>query len=94
MVLHDNRILHRDLKPDNVLLNARLEPRVADFGLSKFVEAGATRMQTVQAGTIPFMAPQIYESAAYSFPVDVYAYGALLYVCVTGQDFFPGIQNA
>jgi TPR repeat protein len=94
MVLHENRILHRDLKPDTILLNSRLEPRVADFGLSKFVEAGATMMQTVQAGTVPFMAPEIYEGHDYSFPVDVYAYGVLLYVTLTGQDFFPGIQNA
>jgi serine/threonine protein kinase len=40
------------------------------------------------------MAPEIYEGSSYSFPIDVYAYGVLLYICITGQDFFPGIQNA
>jgi serine/threonine protein kinase/TPR repeat protein len=94
MFLHENRVLHRDLKPDNVLLTNDLEPRVGDFGLSKFVDPGATMLQTMQAGTIPFMAPEIYEGASYSFPVDVYAYGVLLYVTITGQEFFSGVQNA
>jgi serine/threonine protein kinase/TPR repeat protein len=94
MVLHHNRVVHRDLKPDNVLMSANLEPRVADFGLSKFVDPGATVLQTMQGGTVPFMAPEIFEGTCYSFMVDVYAYGMLLYVTITGQDIFPGVANA
>jgi TPR repeat protein len=93
MVLHEHRIIHRDLKPDNILLDENWEPRVADFGLSKFVEAGQSRMQTMHAGTVPFMAPEIFDGDDYSFPVDVFAYGMLLYVALTGLEIFPETTN-
>ena len=83
-VLRSKNIIHRDLKPDNILLNDNLEPKVADFGLSKFVEKGATMYQTVQGGTAVFMAPEIYEGGSYDYSVDVYAYGMLVYCTLTG----------
>jgi TPR repeat protein len=67
---------------------------VADFGLSKFVDPGATLMQTMRGGTLPYMAPEIFETSEYSFPVDVYAFGILVYVCVTLMAPFAGQANA
>jgi serine/threonine protein kinase len=60
MFMHDNRFIHRDLKPGNILLEGNLEPRISDFGLSKLVQSGQTLCQSVRGGTAQFMAPEIY----------------------------------
>jgi serine/threonine protein kinase len=96
MILHQQRIIHRDLKPDNVLLGEQLEPRVADFGLSKFVAKGKTKLQSVCCGTPVFMAPEIFTGECdFDFSVDVYAYGILLYITIAKRDvdYGPGALN-
>jgi serine/threonine protein kinase len=50
MNLHHHRIIHRGLKPQDVLMNASLEPKAADFGLSKIVDIGMTMNQSMYRG--------------------------------------------
>lgn len=77
--LHKHNIMHRDLKDQNILLDERFEPRLADFGLSKNVNINNLLM-TQHLGTPYYMAPELLENSNdYSFPTDVYAYGIFVY---------------
>jgi serine/threonine protein kinase len=51
MILHGQNIMHRDLKPDSVLLTDDLEPKKSDFGLSKFIKGDSPLSQTADIGT-------------------------------------------
>jgi serine/threonine-protein kinase len=91
-ILHSHRIMHRDLKPENVLLNCNMEPKVADFGLSKFIDPDKVVQQTSGRGTPLYMAPEINEGLEYTFPGDVYSYGLLAYATVTGMKPFADMK--
>src|SRR5213079_3065880 len=90
---HEQGILHRDLKPGNILLDARGEPMVSDFGLAKWIEATSdlTRTMTV-FGTPGYIAPEQVQSPAENVTpaVDVYSLGAILFELLSGQPPFLG----
>jgi serine/threonine protein kinase/tetratricopeptide (TPR) repeat protein len=90
---HDHGILHRDLKPGNILLDGSGEPLVGDFGLAKWLEPTGhlTRTPTV-FGTPGYIAPeQVNGSAGSLTPAsDVYSLGAVLFDLLTGQPPFMG----
>ena len=90
---HDHGILHRDLKPGNILLDGSGEPLVGDFGLAKWLEPTGqlTRTPTV-FGTPGYIAPeQVNGSAANLTPAaDVYSLGAVLFDLLTGRPPFMG----
>src|SRR5215471_17310631 len=90
---HEQGILHRDLKPGNILLDGRGEPLVSDFGLAKWLEPTGhlTRTPTV-FGTPGYIAPeQVNGSSGNLTPAaDVYSLGAVLFDLFTGQPPFTG----
>src|SRR2546423_9216684 len=90
---HEHGILHRDIKPGNILLDQKGEPHLTDFGLARLVESESTVTRTLEVlGTPSYMAPEqaLGENAAVSSATDVYGLGAVLYQLLTGQPPFAG----
>jgi TolB-like protein/Tfp pilus assembly protein PilF len=90
---HEHGILHRDIKPGNILLDAKGEPHLTDFGLARLVESESSVTQTLDVlGTPSYMAPEqaVGNNAAVSNATDVYGLGAVLYQLLTGQPPFAG----
>jgi serine/threonine protein kinase len=76
---HSLGVMHRDLKPDNIFLNADFEPVIADFGISRHCTTDLT--VTKAMGTPLYMAPELFDDdhENYGFSVDVYAFAITLY---------------
>src|SRR5437764_595544 len=90
---HEHGILHRDIKPGNILLDAKGEPHLTDFGLARLVESESSVTHTLEVlGTPSYMAPEqaVGNNAAISSVTDVYGLGAVLYQSLTGQPPFAG----
>jgi len=85
---HDQGILHRDLKPGNILLDARGEPMVSDFGLAKWIDTASEMTCTLTVfGTPGYIAPEQAENAAADLTpaTDIYSLGAILFELLAGR---------
>ena len=90
---HEHGILHRDIKPGNILLDAKGEPHLTDFGLARLVESESTVTRTLEVlGTPSYMAPEqaAGNNAKLTSATDVYGLGAVLYQLLTGHPPFAG----
>ena len=81
--LHANRILHRDLKSDNILLvslstDAQVRAKISDFGTSRIIANEMKQQMTQNIGTPIFVAPEVLKNQQYSTPCDVYSFAVLL----------------
>src|SRR5437016_7681974 len=90
---HEHGILHRDIKPGNILLDAKGEPQLTDFGLARLVESESTVTRTLEVlGTPSYMAPEqaAGNNAKLTSATDVYGLGAVLYQLLTAHPPFAG----
>src|SRR6266487_1480930 len=90
---HEHGIFHRDIKPGNILLDAKGEPRLTDFGLARLVETESTVTRTMEVlGTPSYMAPEqaVGNNARVTSATDIYGLGAVFYQLLTGHPPFAG----
>ncbi|KAK9156050.1 hypothetical protein Sjap_003530 [Stephania japonica] len=78
-------IIHCDIKPENILLDAEFTPKVADFGLAKLLGREFSRVLTTMRGTIGYLAPEWTSGVAITAKADVYSYGKMLFEIISGR---------
>uniref|UniRef100_A0A8C4Z2I1 Protein kinase domain-containing protein n=1 Tax=Gadus morhua TaxID=8049 RepID=A0A8C4Z2I1_GADMO len=87
---HKRKVLHRDLKPQNLLINEKGELKLADFGLAR-AKSVPTKTYSNEVVTLWYRPPDVLlGSTEYSTPIDMWGVGCIFYEMVTGRPLFPG----
>jgi serine/threonine protein kinase len=88
------RIIHRDIKLSNILLEDDFTPRIADFGLARLFPEDKTHISTAIAGTLGYMAPEYVVRGKLTEKADVYSFGVLMIEVITGKRNNAFVQDA
>uniref|UniRef100_A0A8R7RD52 non-specific serine/threonine protein kinase n=1 Tax=Triticum urartu TaxID=4572 RepID=A0A8R7RD52_TRIUA len=94
--LHQNHIVHLDLKPANILLDDTMLPKIADFGLSRCFDEKQSRAITSKrdlAGRQGYLAPEFYTRRQITFKLDIYSLGMIIIEILIGDRGYADIDN-
>ncbi|KAH0492610.1 hypothetical protein TgHK011_007557 [Trichoderma gracile] len=86
--VHSQNIIHRDVKPDNVLLDAEGHVHLTDFNVASDIVPG--RVMTSKSGTLAYLAPEVYSGKGYDIRADWWSLGVLFYECIYNKRPFEG----
>ena len=88
--VHEHGVVHRDVKPGNVLLDHHDRPHLSDFGIATIADSTQITRTGMMIGTAAYLAPEQVRGRTVGPPADVYALGLLLLECLTGRREYPG----
>jgi len=87
---HKKKIIHRDVKDDNIMINAERVVKILDFGLSKPLEKEDITKPRAILGTVPFMSPEQATGEPVDYGTDIWSLGVVMYRMLTGKHPFKG----
>ena len=85
--IHDNKIIHRDLTPDNIFINDNYKIKIGDFGVSKIITKSDNYANT-QIGKYNYLAPEILTGKGYNNKIDIYSLGCIIYELFTLNEYY------
>ena len=91
--VHEQGVVHRDVKPANILLGTDDSAHLADFGIARIVDSSTLTLSGTMLGTATYMAPEQLEDHAVGPGADVWSLGIVLLECLTGERVFAGTPS-
>ena len=91
--VHAQGVVHRDVKPANILLGSDGRARLTDFGIARLVDTSSLTLTGTMLGTATYMAPEQLEDHAVGPAADVWSLGIVLLECLTGQRVYAGTAS-
>lgn len=89
----DPPVTHLDLKPENILLDDNMEPKVADFGLSRLLYENNTIETVSFAGTLGYVPPECIDENKISTRFDIFSFGVIILEIITGHRKYPAVNE-
>ena len=86
---HAAGIIHRDVKPANIILDEQGTVKILDFGVARIADSGLTQSRNIM-GTLPYMSPEQYSGAGVGYRSDMFAVGSVFYELLAYRRAFPG----